>query len=416
MKSIAASLAGTKQAARTLALLPEKTVRAVLDDLAASLVHEEKKILAANGKDLRRMSERHPSFDRLALSPQRVMAIARDVRTVAALPSPLGTTLEQRRRPNGLQLTKISVPLGVVGVIYEARPNVTVDVFALCFRSGNACVLKGGSDAKDSNRALTALIHAVLKKHGVDPRALLLLPPDRSSAAGMMNAHGLIDVLIPRGSQALIDFVRTNARIPVIETGAGIVHAYIDADADVRKAAAIVLNAKTRRPSVCNALDTLLVHRSRLKDLPAIVAPLEKKRVKIFADAASLAALKGTYDPALLKKALPKHFGAEFLSLAMSVKTVKSMDDALAHIDAHGSRHSEAIVTEDAKAGETFLRAVDAAAVYVNASTAFTDGGEFGMGAEIGISTQKLHARGPMALKELTTYKWIVRGSGQVRG
>lgn len=419
MTAITSALAKTKRASAASRAVaegrPATTVNAVLKDLANALIKNQKAILAANAKDLRRMKESDPRFDRLALSPARLKTIAEDLRTIAALPSSLGKILEKRTRPNGLQLTKVTVPLGVVGVIYEARPNVTVDVFALCFKSGNGCVLKGGSDAIDSNRALVAVIQSVLKKHRVDPSVILLLPPDRSSTTAMMAAHGLIDVLIPRGSQALIELVRKNATIPVIETGAGIVHTYVDASADLQKATQIIFNAKTRRPSVCNALDTMLIHSSLLKKLPALTSPLIKKRVTIHADAPAFAALKGHYPATLLKKALPKHFGTEFLSLRMSIKTVRNLDDALAHIERYGSKHSEAIVAENKKIIDRFLNEVDAAAVYSNASTAFTDGTQFGMGGEIGISTQKLHARGPMGLSELTSYKWIVRGKGQTR-
>ncbi len=413
--SIITALAATAKASKTIALLPKKTVNAVLTDCAVALKNHEDAILAANGKDLRRMQESDPRFDRLALSPSRIADIADDLKTVAELPSPLGKILEERTRPNGLHLKKITVPLGVIGIIYEARPNVTIDAFALCFKSGNACVLKGGSDAQDSNKTLVKIIQGVLKKHGIDPHVILLLPPDRSSVTAMMTAHGLIDVLIPRGSQALIENVRKHSHIPVIETGAGIVHTYVDANADITNASDIIFNAKTRRPSVCNALDTLIIHQSQLKNLFRIVAPLFQKRVKIFADAQALKSLKGQYDSKLLQKALPRHFGTEFLSLSLSIKTVKNLDEALAHIDAHGSRHSEAIISKDQKTIDQFLHRVDAAAVYANASTAFTDGGQFGMGGEIGISTQKLHARGPMGLSELVSYKWVVRGEGQVR-
>lgn len=415
MVNIPSVLAKTKTAGKTLALLPEKTVNAVLTDLSRALIKNEKIILAANAKDLENMKVTDPNFDRLALNPARVADIANDVKTVASLPSPLGKILEERKPRNGLHLTKITVPLGVIGVIYEARPNVTVDVFTLCFKSGNACVLKGGTDAQESNKAIVTVIQSVLKKHRIDPAVILLLPPNRDSATAMMTAHGMIDVLIPRGSQALINSVRTNAKIPVIETGAGIVHVYVDAMADAKKAAAIIYNAKTRRPSVCNALDTLIIHKARLKDLAMIIAPLTKKKVEIFADGPAFTALKGRYDATLLKQAGPSDFGTEFLSLTMSVKTVKDLNEALAHIDRYGSHHSEAIVTKDQATADRFLKEVDAAAVYVNASTSFTDGGQFGMGAEIGISTQKLHARGPMGLNELVSYKWMVRGEGQVR-
>ncbi|MBI2636250.1 glutamate-5-semialdehyde dehydrogenase [Candidatus Peregrinibacteria bacterium] len=409
------ALARTKTACKTLGMLPENKVNAVLKGVASALMREQKEILAANANDLSRMNEDDPRFDRLALSPARLAGIAGDMKRVAALPSPLGRILEERTRPNGLHLTKVSVPLGVIGVIYEARPNVTADVFALCFKSGNSCVLKGGRDARHSNRALAAVIRGALEKHGIDPDVLLLLPPDRRSASALMTAHGMVDVLIPRGGRSLIEHVRRNARIPVIETGAGIVHTYIDASADVKKAAKIVFNAKTRRPGVCNALDTLLIHRSLAGKLPEIVAPLLRKRVLIFADDAAFGVLKKVCDPALLRRAQRRHFGVEFLSLKMSIRTVKNLDEALAHIARYGSRHSEAIVARDKKIIGRFLYEVDAAAVYSNASTTFTDGAQFGMGTEIGISTQKIHARGPMALPELTSYKWIVRGRGQVR-
>ncbi len=412
---LSSALAKTRKASSMLAELPQKKVKAVLKDLATALLKNQKKILSANAMDLRRMDEDDPRFDRLALSPARLKGIASDLKTVSSLPSPLHRILEQRTRPNGLRLTKVTVPLGVIGIIYEARPNVTVDVFSLCFKSGNACVLKGGSDAIDSNRALVSIIQSVLKKHRIDPNVILLLAPDRSAVKAMLNAHGFIDVLIPRGSKSLIDFVRKNARIPVIETGAGIVHTYVDASADVKMAAKIIFNAKTRRPSVCNALDTLLIHRSLAKKLPALVTALESKHVRIFADVSAFRALKGRYDEKLLKHATPRHFGTEFLSLQMSIKTVKNLDNALAHIDHYGSRHSEAVLSKNKNVIERFLSEVDAAAVYANTSTAFTDGAQFGMGSEIGVSTQKLHARGPMALRELTTTKWIIRGKGQIR-
>lgn len=413
--SLLRQLARTKAASRSLVTLPGKTVNAVLLDLADLLIKESKTILRANGKDCSRMNESDPRYDRLLLTSERLKGMVSDIRTVAGLPSPLGRILEERKRPNGLKIKKITVPLGVIGIIYEARPNVTVDTFALCFKAGNAVVLKGGSDAKDSNAAIVRLIQTVLKKHGIDKHAILLLPPDRKAVETMLKADDMIDVVIPRGSQSLIDFVRKTSGIPVIETGAGIVHTYVDVSADTAKAAAIVFNAKTRRPSVCNALDTLVIHQSKLKDLQMIVQPLLAMNVEIFADTPAFKALEKSYDHRLLKKASPKHFGTEFLSLRMSIKTVKNLDEALDHIDRFSSKHSEAIVAEDSKVIEHFLSAVDAAAVYANVSTAFTDGAQFGMGAEIGISTQKLHARGPMALQELTSYKWIVEGEGQTR-
>lgn len=415
MQDVLNALEKTRAASRTLATMTPDTSAAVLRALADNIDAETRQILAANAQDLAAMPKDDPRYDRLLLDEKRLKAIADDVRKVAALPAPAGVTLEQKTLPNGLSLEKRSVPLGVVGVIYESRPNVTVDVFALCFRAGNAVALKGGKEADHSNRAFVDVIHKTLDAAVLSRDIAYLLPPLREATTTLLNAVGLVDICIPRGSQALIDHVRQNARIPVIETGAGIVHTYIHASADTAKAAAIVHNAKTRRVSVCNALDTLLVDRARLTDIAALCAPLAAQNVEIFADTEAFAALSGHYPGALLKPAAPEDFGREFLSYKMSVKTVGGIDEALAHIAAHSSRHSEAIVAEDAAAMDTFLNAVDAAAVYANASTAFTDGGQFGMGAEIGISTQKLHARGPMGLEALTSYKWVVRGDGHTR-
>jgi len=415
MQDVLNALEKTRAASRTLATMTPDTSAAVLRALADNIDAETRQILAANAQDLAAMPKDDPRYDRLLLDEKRLKAIADDVRKVAALPAPASVTLEQKTLPNGLSLEKRSVPLGVVGVIYESRPNVTVDVFALCFRAGNAVALKGGKEADHSNRAFVDVIHKTLDAAGLSRDIVYLLPPLRDATTTLLNAVGLVDICIPRGSQALIDHVRQNARIPVIETGAGIVHTYIHASADTAKAAAIVHNAKTRRVSVCNALDTLLVDRARLTDIAALCAPLAAQNVEIFADTEAFAALSGHYPGALLKPATPEDFGREFLSYKMSVKTVGGIDEALAHIAAHSSRHSEAIVAEDAAAMDTFLNAVDAAAVYANASTAFTDGGQFGMGAEIGISTQKLHARGPMGLEALTSYKWVVRGDGHTR-
>ncbi|MBI1812851.1 glutamate-5-semialdehyde dehydrogenase [Candidatus Peregrinibacteria bacterium] len=409
------TLAKTRTASVALALLDPKVIDATLLKLADASINDAEKILEANRSDLERMDQTDLNYDRLQLTLERIKGIARDVRAVAALPSPLGLILEERTLANGLHLQKMSVPLGVIGMIYEARPNVTVDAFTLCFKAGNCCVLKGGSDARHSNEALVAIIRRVLKEQNLDPAIVTLLPPDRSSVEAMLTAHGLIDVLIPRGSQSLIDFVRERAQIPIIETGAGIVHTYVDESADAAKASAIIFNEKTRRPSVCNAIDTLLIHSTRLADLPAMLEPLEEADVELFADEASFATLEGHYDASLLHRAKPEHFGTEYLSLKMSIKTVENLEEALAHIARYSSKHSEAIVAEDQNICEEFLRRVDAAAVYANASTSFTDGAQFGLGAEIGISTQKLHARGPMGLKELTSEKWIVRGNGQVR-
>ncbi|HEX8429085.1 glutamate-5-semialdehyde dehydrogenase [Hymenobacter sp.] len=410
-----ASFQATQTASRTLALLAPEKVDALLLDLAATAVAKTPFLLSENAKDLARMSPDDPRYDRLLLTIARLKSIARDIESVAALPSPLGSVLLEKDMPNGLQISKVRVPLGVVGIIYEARPNVTFDVVALCLKTGNACLLKGGSDASFSNQAIISVVHEVLCRHNLLPYCATLLPPDRQATEALLQAVGYVDVLIPRGSQSLIEYVRQNARVPVIETGAGIVHTYFDETADLAKGRAIIANAKTRRVSVCNSLDCLLLHEARLIDLPALAAPLAEAGVTLYADEPAYAALRGLYPSQLLQPAAPEHFGTEFLSLRMAIKTVADLDEALTHIAAHSSKHSEAIVSEDAGHIELFLNSVDAAAVYANASTAFTDGGQFGLGAEIGISTQKLHARGPMGLEELTSYKWLVRGNGQVR-
>ena len=395
--------------------IDDATVNAVLNDLSAALVANTDFILAENARDLARMDSSNFKYDRLKLTADRIAGQAADIANVAKLESPLGKVLSSAIRPNGMTIDKVSVPIGVVGVIYEARPNVTSDVFSLCIKSGNVTVLKGGSDAAYSNEAIVSVIKKVLEKHGLDPAVCTLLPSDREATAELLAAREYVDIIIPRGSSSLINYVRENSKVPVIETGAGVCHTYFDAAGDLAKGRDIVFNAKTRRVSVCNALDCLLVHSSRLTDLPALCAPLADKNVIIYADERAYAALDGSYPAELLQKAQPEHFGKEFLSYTMSIRTVDSLNEALEHIAKYGSRHSEAIVTEDETAKETFLRRVDAACVYANVSTAFTDGAQFGFGAEIGISTQKLHARGPMALPELTTYKYLIRGNGQTR-
>ena len=404
-----------RTAGRSLLQLPVERVNEILRAVADATVAHAEDILTENARDLERMRPENPLYDRLKLTPERLQGIAADTRHVAELPSPLGRVLRHTVLPNGLDLTRVSVPFGVIGVIYEARPNVTFDVFALCLKAGSACVLKGGSDADCSNRAIVQVIHGVLEQFGVDPATLTLLPAGRESTASLLQARGDVDLIIPRGGRTLIDYVREHARIPVIETGAGVCHAYFDAAGDLQKGAAIVNNAKTRRVSVCNALDSLLVHESRLADLPALCAPLEESRVHIYADGAALAALHGHYPAELLEAATEENYGMEYMDYKMTVRTVASLDEALAHIARFGSGHSECIITEDAAAADRFLQMVDAACVYANAPTSFTDGAQFGLGAEIGISTQKLHARGPMALEEMTTYKWLIRGNGQVR-
>ena len=415
MTDYSAYFRAAQQASRRLATVAPAAVDAALRDLADALLAHTDFVLAENAKDLARLPATDPRYDRLRLTPERLAGMAHDLRNVASLPSPLGAAISEKELPNGLQLKKVRVPLGVVGIIYEARPNVTFDSLALCLKTGNACLLKGGSDAAASNVALIEVAGPVLLRHGLPLGAATLLPPERAATEALLLAVGLVDVVIPRGSQGLINYVRENARVPVIETGAGVVHTYFDETGDLATGAAIVANAKTRRVSVCNSLDCLLLHAGRLADLPALVAPLAQAQVQLFADAPAHAALAGHYPTELLAEASEEHFGTEFLDYKLAIKTVADLDAALDHIAAHGSRHSEAIVSEDAAHIDTFLQVVDAAAVYANASTAFTDGAQFGLGAEIGISTQKLHARGPMGLEELTSYKWLVRGTGQVR-
>ena len=402
-------------ASRKLNLVEAETVNKVLFELANQARVNCEFILNENQKDLERMDSQDPKYDRLKLTEERIEGIASDIENVANLPSPVGIILKGEVRPNGLKIRKISVPFGVIGIIYEARPNVTFDVFALCLKSGNACVLKGGSDAIFSNNAIVEVIQNVLKQFSLDENTVALLPAGREETNEMLRAHGYIDLIIPRGSQALIDFVRENARIPVIETGAGICHTYFDEFGDVEKGAEIVFNAKTRRPSVCNALDCLIVHESRLTDLPVFTKKLSEANVVIYADEKSFKTIQEIYPENLLFKATEESFGTEFLSLKMAVKTVASFDEAIDHIGKYSSKHSEAIVSESVENIQKFEKMVDASSVYSNASTAFTDGAQFGLGAEIGISTQKLHARGPMALEELTSYKWIIDGNGQVR-
>ncbi|HZY38866.1 MAG TPA: glutamate-5-semialdehyde dehydrogenase [Mucilaginibacter sp.] len=390
-------------------------INRVLRELADEAIAQTGYLLAENQKDLDRMDHHDPKYDRLKLTGDRISNIAAEIKNVARLKSPLGHVLSKKRMPNGLHISKVSVPLGVVAVIYEARPNVTFDVFSLCFKSGNVAILKGGSDAEHSNRAIASIIQKVLVKNRIDQNAVILLPPEREAADALLKAVGYVDVLIPRGSQQLIDHVRNNSKVPVIETGAGIVHTYFDEFGDLEKGSKIVFNAKTRRVSVCNALDCLIVHYSRLKDLPALLKPLAAKNVVVYADKTAFMILKGHYPDGILGHSRPEHYGTEFLSLKMAIKLVDTFEEALDHIAKYSSKHSEAIITEDDKRAEIFLNQVDAAAVYWNASTAFTDGAQFGLGAEIGISTQKLHARGPMGLQELTSYKWVVRGDGQTR-
>ena len=405
-----------KDASLDLAQIEGETIDRVLNAVADAAIQQTQVILDANAKDLARMDAANPMYDRLKLTAQRIEDIAHDTRKVSTLPSPLGRTLKHHVLPNGLELTRISVPFGVIGIVYEARPNVTFDVFSLCLKSGNACILKGGKDADDSNRVIVSIIKDVLRQFGINEHVIELLPATHEATAALLHANGKVDLVIPRGSKRLIDFVRQEATVPVIETGAGVCHAYFDKDGDVEMGARIINNAKTRRVSVCNALDCTIIHEDRLGDLSALCEPLQKSCVLIYADEPSLAALQGRYPAELLRPANVETFGTEFQSYTMAIKTVSNIEEALKHIRLYGSGHSECIITEDANAASRFLRAVDAACVYHNAPTSFTDGAQFGLGAEIGISTQKLHARGPMALEEITTYKWVIKGNGQVRG
>ena len=406
---------GANSAIRSLQMVDEKTIDKILYAIADSAERNADKITGANYEDLIRMDPKDPKYDRLMLDKKRISGIAADIRNVALLNSPVGDVVEDRTLENGLNIKKVVVPFGVIGVIYESRPNVSFDVFSLCFKTGNVCVLKGGSDAASTNSAIVDIIHSVLESYGLDKNICTLLPPTREATHELLNAVGYVDLLIPRGSSNLINYVRDNARIPVIETGAGVCHTYFDIEGDVEKGAAIVNNAKTRRVSVCNSLDCLVIHKDRLDDLKEIVKPLAASNVELFADEDAYNALTGFYPAELLKKADDKSFGTEFMDYKMSIRTVDSLDNAINHIDKYSSKHSESIITENKESKDKFLKLVDAACVYSNASTAFTDGAQFGLGAEIGISTQKLHARGPMALKEITSYKYVIEGNGQIR-
>ncbi|MBP7151322.1 MAG: glutamate-5-semialdehyde dehydrogenase [Paludibacteraceae bacterium] len=402
-------------ASRTLQLINDKTISGILLALADEIAISSPNILKANAEDLAAMDKSNPMYDRLLLNEQRLDNIAADIRNVAGLASPLGKTLLETVRPNGMKISKVTVPFGVIGIVYEARPNVTFDVFSLCLKSGNVCVLKGGSDAYRSNVAIVGVIRDVLKRFELSPDIITLLPAGHEATADLLNAVGYVDLIIPRGGKGLIDFVRTHSKIPVIETGAGICHTYFDEFGDTKKGSKIIFNAKTRRVSVCNALDCLIIHEKRLNDLPTLCEKLAEKNVIIYADAKAYTFLVGKYPVHLLQKATAESFGTEFLDYKMAVKSVESIQEAIEHINRYGSKHSECIVSENEGNIALFDAMIDAACVYTNVSTAFTDGAQFGLGAEIGISTQKMHARGPMALNELCTYKWIIKGDGQVR-
>lgn len=405
----------SRDASIDLALLNNDTINKVLLAVADKAIQETESILAANAKDLSRMDPSNPMYDRLKLTKERIEGIAGDTRNVATLPSPLGKVLKHTTLPNGLDLKRVSVPFGVIGIVYEARPNVTFDVFSLCLKAGSACILKGGKDADDSNRAIVSLIKEVLKEYGINENSITLLPATHEATGALLHANGYVDLVIPRGSKRLIDFVRQEASVPVIETGAGVCHAYFDKDGDTEKGARIINNAKTRRVSVCNALDCTLIHADRLADLPAICAPLKESNVLIYADEPARVILNGNYPTDLLKPSTEESYGTEFQSYTMAIKTVASVDEAIRHIRHFGSGHSECVITENRATADKFMAQVDAACVYHNVPTSFTDGAQFGLGAEIGISTQKLHARGPMALEEICTYKWLIEGDGQVR-
>ena len=404
-----------KAASKSLTLIKDETRNEILQAVAEAILAHKEEILAANRSDLSRMDKSNKVYDRLLLNDKRLEDIAADMHHVATLPSPLGKTLKEKTLENGLNLKRVSVPFGVIGMIYESRPNVTFDVFSLCFKSGNACILKGSKDADDTNRAEVKLIHNVLKQYHINTNVVELLPATHEATGELLNAVGYVDLCIPRGGKNLIKFVQSTAKVPVIETGAGIVHCYFDEEGDLTIGKDIVDNAKTRRPSVCNTLDTLIINEKSLQDLPELLSKVEAKGVRIYADAQAYKALKGKYTDDLLEKADEETWSYESMSLQMGVKTVANIDEALEHIAKYGSGHSESIITEDQDAQKKFQTLVDAACVYVNTPTSFTDGAQFGLGAEIGISTQKLGARGPMALEEITTYKWLITGHGQIR-
>jgi glutamate-5-semialdehyde dehydrogenase len=413
MSTIQPLIIKTWKAAINLRQASDKQLKAALLQLADELEKNSTAILKANQLDVEKQEPDNPRVDRLILNKQRIAGIANSIRKISRLPNPSGKTLEKRRLDNGLQLQKITVPLGVVGAIYESRPNVTFDIAALCLRSQNGALLKGSSEAENTNQAAMRLIKKVLKANNIDPDCVTLLPSDRETVQELFTATRYVDVIIPRGSDSLIQFVRKNSQVPVIETGAGVCHIYVEKEAALKKAVNIVVNAKVSRPSVCNSVDTVLVDE---KVAPAFLKQLQplfnEHQVEVFADAKAHKLLKGY---PLLQKAAPEDFDREFLSLKCAVKVVKNIDEALDHIREHSTKHSEAIVSNNKKHCARFLQEVDAAAVYTNASTRFTDGEEMGLGAEIGISTQKLHARGPFALEKLVTEKWLLQGNGQIR-
>ena len=404
-----------QKVAATLSALSGEKRNEILLFIGESVIKETDRILSENQKDLARMEVSDPKYDRLKLTEERIEGMVSDLKSVTRLPSPLGKILSETIRPNGLKITKRIVPFGLIGVIFESRPNVCLDVFSLCFKSGNVCILKGGSDAEYSNIALVKIIQDALQSYALPAECCTLLSAEREATAALLNAEGVVDLIIPRGSQGLIDYVRKSAKIPVIETGAGVCHTYFDIEGNREIGQAVINNAKTRRVSVCNALDCLIIHEKRLSDLPFLCEKLKESHVVIYADEKAFQALSGKYPDDLLQQATVESFGTEFLDYKMSIRTVAGLEEALEHIARYSSKHSECIISENPETAALFQNSVDAACVYENASTAFTDGAQFGLGAEIGISTQKLHARGPMALEELTTYKWFIQGTGQIR-
>lgn len=404
-----------KKASNSLLLLDENTVNEILRAIAKETESKAHYIVSENLKDLQRMDKNNPKYDRLKLTEDRISGIVNDILNVANLPYPVGNILEEKKLDNGLHILKKAVPFGVIGVIFESRPNVCFDVFSLCFKSGNACILKGGSDAHFSNNAIVEIVRGVLDQYGINPNVCTLLPSAREYVKELLEAREYVDLIIPRGGRSLIDYVRQNSLIPIIETGAGVCHTYLHTDGDIQKAIKIVHNAKTRRVSVCNSLDCLVIDQSRLNDLEQICTELQKNKVIIFADKAAFAVLQHKYPKNLLHEASNDSFGTEFLDYKLAIKTVNNIEEAINHISKYGSQHSECIITENADAASLFEKLIDAACVYINTSTAFTDGAQFGLGAEIGISTQKMHSRGPMGLNEICSYKWIVSSNGLVR-
>ena len=408
-------LALTRGASTSLALATSEKKNEVLFHIAQLLLEKSAEIIAENVKDLASIAADDPMRDRLLLNSDRIIHLSKSVDEIANLKDPTGQILTDKLLANGLKLTKISVPLGVVGVIFESRPNVTVDVAALCIRSGNAVVLRGGTDAWHSNVILVQLIHQALISAGLSPDLVRLLPTDRKHVSTLLNAVKYVDVIIPRGSEALIQRVRRESMVPTIETGAGVCHTYVAKSADIAMAVSVVVNAKVSRPSVCNSLDTIILQESIAQDfLTKSFHELVEYKVKIYADTISFNVLKDLKYP-YLQKAEDSDFGREFLDFACSIRVVQNLHEALVHIDNYSSRHSEAIISADETEANLFLASVDAAAVYWNASTRFTDGGIFELGAEVGISTQKLHARGPFGLEKLVTEKWVIKGNGQIR-